>query len=88
VIFCGFSKVRARRQKARRTPRNRRLVCRSCTFAIIRRRLILGGLVLALLVSAGALRLDEATHGYYSGRLFVLAVGFLTLIGSGIWWLM
>ena len=50
--------------------------------------LALGGLVLALLVFAGFLRLDEATHGYYSGRLLGTAAGLVVLVSFAIWWSM
>jgi hypothetical protein len=49
--------------------------------------LVLGGLVLALLVFAGYLRFDEATHGYYAGRLFTAAAALVALVAFGVWWL-
>ena len=50
--------------------------------------LVVGGAMLALLLFTGMLRLDEATHGYYSGRLFAVAAILVTLIGFGTWWFM
>jgi hypothetical protein len=44
--------------------------------------ILLGGTVLALLVIGGALRLDTATRGYYSGRLFVTTT---VLVGAIAW---
>ncbi len=49
--------------------------------------LVLGGLVLALLVFAGYLRLHEATHGYYAGRLLAAAAVLIALVGFAMWWL-
>jgi hypothetical protein len=44
--------------------------------------ILLGGAVLALVVIGGALRLDTATRGYYSGRLLVTT----TVLVAGIGW--
>jgi hypothetical protein len=48
--------------------------------------LVLAGLVLALLALMGYLRLDEATHGYYAGRLLGAAVVLVALAVLALWW--
>jgi len=40
---------------------------------------VLGGAVVVLLVVAGYLRLEEATHGYYTGLLRAAAIGVVVL---------
>jgi hypothetical protein len=47
---------------------------------------VLGGLVLVLLVCASGLRFDEATHGYYTGRVLGAAAALTALVGYGVWW--
>ena len=46
---------------------------------------VLGGLVLVLLVLAAYLRLDEATHGYYAGRLFGAAAVLVAVVAYLVW---
>ncbi len=48
--------------------------------------LVLVGLVLAVLAFMGYLRLDEATHGYYAGRLLSGAVAVVALAVLALWW--
>jgi hypothetical protein len=47
--------------------------------------LILAGALVVLLVLAGYLRLEEMTHGFYTGLLRLGAVALLALAGAGLW---
>jgi hypothetical protein len=47
---------------------------------------VLVGLVAALGAVAGYLRLEEMTKGYYTAWLRLAALGFVTAVGAGIWW--
>jgi hypothetical protein len=46
---------------------------------------VLAGLLALLAVAAAYLRLDEATKGYYTGRLRLAALALLGLAGFGLW---
>jgi hypothetical protein len=46
---------------------------------------VLAGLVAVLTAVACYLRLEDATKGYYTTLLRLAAVGFVTLVGAGIW---
>jgi len=46
---------------------------------------ILGGMVALLAAVACYLRLEDATKGYYTTLLRLAAVGFVALVGAGIW---
>jgi hypothetical protein len=46
---------------------------------------VLAGAVALLLVCAGYLRLEEATRGYYTRLLRLVAFGALTGVGVGLW---
>jgi len=48
---------------------------------------LLAGLVAFLGAVAGYLRLEEVTKGYYTAWLRLAAVGFVTAVGAGIWWI-
>jgi hypothetical protein len=48
---------------------------------------VLIGLVAALAALAGYMRLDEATKGYYTRWLRLAALGFVAVVGTGLWWL-
>jgi len=45
----------------------------------------LAGLVVLLLTVYGYLRLEEATRGYYTRMLRMVAVGLMMLVGVGLW---
>jgi hypothetical protein len=46
----------------------------------------LAGIVAFLGAVAGYLRLEEMTKGYYTAWLRLAAVGFVSAVGAGIWW--
>jgi len=45
------------------------------------------GIVAFLGAVAGYLRLEEMTKGYYTAWLRLAAIGFVSLVGAGIWWI-
>jgi hypothetical protein len=47
---------------------------------------VLAGFVAFLGAIAGYLRLEEMTKGYYTAWLRLAAIGFVTAVGAGIWW--
>lgn len=47
---------------------------------------VLAGLVALLGAVAGYLRVEEMTKGYYTAWLRLAAIGFVTAVGVGIWW--
>jgi hypothetical protein len=47
----------------------------------------LAGIVAFLGAVAGYLRLEEMTKGYYTAWLRLAAVGFVSVVGAGIWWI-
>lgn len=55
------------------------------------RMLLLGkllvGVVALLGAVAGYLRLEEMTKGYYTAWLRLSAIGFVSAVGAGIWWI-
>jgi hypothetical protein len=48
---------------------------------------LLTGLVAFLGAVGGYLRLEEMTKGYYTAWLRLAAIGFVTAVGMGIWWI-
>jgi hypothetical protein len=48
---------------------------------------MLAGFVAFLGAVAGYLRLEELTKGYYTAWLRLAAIGFVTAVGAGIWWI-
>jgi hypothetical protein len=48
---------------------------------------MLAGVVAFLVAVAGYLRLEEMTKGYYTAWLRLVAIGFVTAVGAGIWWI-
>jgi hypothetical protein len=48
---------------------------------------LLAGLVAFLGAVGGYLRLEEMTKGYYTAWLRLAAIGFVTAVGAGIWWI-
>jgi hypothetical protein len=46
---------------------------------------LLAGAVAVLLVTAGYLRLEDATRGYYTTLLRLAAVGLVAVVGAGLW---
>ena len=48
---------------------------------------MLAGFVAFLGAVAGYLRLEEMTKGYYTAWLRLAAIGFVTAVGVGIWWI-
>jgi len=48
---------------------------------------VLAGLVAFLGAFAGYLRLEELTKGYYTAWLRLAAIGFVSAVGAGIWWI-
>jgi hypothetical protein len=48
---------------------------------------LLIGLVALLAAVTGYFRLEEATKGYYTLWLRVLAISFLAAVGAGLWWM-
>lgn len=48
---------------------------------------LLAGFVAFLGTVAGYLRLEEMTKGYYTAWLRLAAIGFVTAVGAGIWWI-
>jgi hypothetical protein len=48
---------------------------------------MLAGFVAFLGAVAGYLRLEEMTKGYYTAWLRLAAIGFVTAVGAGLWWL-
>jgi hypothetical protein len=47
----------------------------------------LAGLVAVLGAVAGYLRLEELTKGYYTAWLRLAAIGFVSAVSAGIWWI-
>ncbi|HLJ95712.1 MAG TPA: hypothetical protein VKU02_21225 [Gemmataceae bacterium] len=47
---------------------------------------LLAGVVAFLGAIAGYLRLEEMTKGYYTAWLRLAAIGFVSVVGAGIWW--
>jgi hypothetical protein len=47
----------------------------------------LAGIVAFLGAVAGYLRLEEMTKGYYTAWLRLAAIGFVSVVGAGIWWI-
>jgi uncharacterized membrane-anchored protein len=47
---------------------------------------LLIGLVALLAAVTGYFRLEEATKGYYTLWLRVVAIGFVAAVGAGLWW--
>jgi len=45
------------------------------------------GIVALLGAVAGYLRLEEMTKGYYTAWLRLAAIGFVSAVGAGIWWI-
>jgi hypothetical protein len=48
---------------------------------------VLAGFVAFLGAVAGYLRLEEMTKGYYTAWLRLAAIGFVSVVGAGIWWI-
>lgn len=48
---------------------------------------VVAGLVAFLGAFAGYLRLEELTKGYYTAWLRLAAIGFVSAVGAGIWWI-
>jgi hypothetical protein len=48
---------------------------------------VLAGLVAFLGAFAGYLRLEELTKGYYTAWLRLAAIGFVSAVSAGIWWI-
>jgi hypothetical protein len=47
----------------------------------------LAGMIAFLGAVAGYLRLEELTKGYYTAWLRLAAIGFVSVVGAGIWWI-
>lgn len=65
--------------------REDRRVCAESRMMLLGR--LLAGLVASLGAVAGYLRLEEMTKGYYTAWLRLGAMGFVTAVGAGIWWI-
>jgi hypothetical protein len=48
---------------------------------------VLAGLVAFFAAVGGYFRLEEATKGYYTAWLRLVAIGFVAAVGAGLWWI-